>query len=210
MFLFGPGPKRFDTRPVGPYHARAMGDPLRDRCLPRVLAENKQVIEISDEIGDFTRLAELVEGNLSALNSGKMPAGWRDRAVTGTMSFGFADAAKDAVALDLSVTTAVAAVCQRCLKPFEMPVATALQLLLGAPDETLEGRDGYEIWELSDDEVSPLEIVEEALIMALPFSAMHENTSNCVELDTTQVDAKSVDEEMTRPFASLRAQMDDG
>ena len=208
--MIGPGPKRFDSRPEGPYYARAMGDPLRDRCLPRVLAENQQVIEISDEIGIFTRLVELVEGDLSALNSGKMSVSWRDRAVTGTMSFGFADAAKDAVALDLSVTAAVAAVCQRCLKPFEMPVATALKLLLGGPDETLEGRAGYEIWELSDDEVSPLEIVEEALIMALPFSAMHENTSDCVELGATLVDAKCVDEEMTRPFASLRAQMDDG
>jgi uncharacterized metal-binding protein YceD (DUF177 family) len=187
-----------------------MGDPLRDRCLTRVLAENQQVIEISDEIGAFTRLAELVEGDLSALNSGKLPVSWREGVVTGTMSFGFADAAKDAVALDLNVTASVAAVCQRCLKPFEVPVATTLRLLLGGPDETLEGRDGHEIWELSDDEVSPLEIVEEALIMALPFSAMHENTSDCVEVDTTQVDARSVDEEMKRPFASLRAQMDDG
>ena len=187
-----------------------MGDPLRDRCLPRVLAENKQVIEISDEIGGFTRLAELVEGDLSALESSEMPANWRECAVSGTMSFGFADAAEDAVALDLIAKAAIAAVCQRCMKAFEMPVATRLQLLLGGPDDSLTARDGYEIWELAEEEFSPLELVEEALIMALPLAAVHDNTNDCVESNSSQVDAKRVDKEMKRPFASLRALMDDG
>ena len=186
-----------------------MGDPLRDRCLPRVLAENQQVIEISDEIGAFTRLAELVEGDLSALESGEMPANWRECAVSGTMSFGFADAAEDAVALDLGVKAAIVAVCQRCLQAFEMPVATRLQLLLGGPDDSLTAREGYEIWELAEEEFSPLELFEEALIMALPLAPVHDNTNDCVESNSPQVDAKRVDKEMTRPFASLRTLMDD-
>ena len=208
MFSYGPGRKRFDTRSEGPYHARAMADPLRDRCLPGDLAAIQQVIEISYEIGAFTRLAELVESELSALESGKLPANWREHVATGTMSFGYADATEKAVALDLVVKTAVPAVCHRCLKAFEMPVETSLQLLLAGPGDSLVERDGYEIWELAEEEFSPLEIIEEALIMALPLSAMHENTKNCVELDSAHVDTDRVDKEMTRPFASLREQMD--
>lgn len=185
-----------------------MGDPLRDRCLPRDLAENQQVIEISEEIGTFTRLAELIEGELTALDSGNLPADWRDQVVTGTMRFGFVDAAAEVVALDLNLRTAVPAFCQRCLKAFEMPVETELQLLLGGPGERIVAHDAYEIWELAEKEFSPLEIIEESLIMALPLSAMHENMNDCVELDSTHVDGDSVDQETTRPFASLREQMD--
>ena len=200
---------RFDTRSQGPYHARAMGDPLRDRCLPRDLAAIQQVVEISHEIGTFTRLAEFVEGELSALESDNLSADWRELLAIGTMGFGFADATEEVVALELNLKAAVPAVCQRCLKAFEMPVETVLQLLLGGPDDSVVEHDGYEVWELAEEEFSPLEIIEEALIMAMPLSAMHENTNDCVEQTSAHVDEDRVDKEMTRPFASLRKQMDD-
>jgi len=186
-----------------------MGDPLRDRCLPRDLAANQQVFEFSKKIGAFSRLAELVEGDLSALEAGDTLLNWREFLVTGSLGFSFADATEAAVALDMSIKATVPAVCQRCLQGFEMPLATALQLLLGEPGKDIAERDDYEFWELSEKEFSPLELVEEALIMALPLAAIHENRNDCVTLDSTQGDEDRADREMTTPFAALRAQMDD-
>ena len=182
-----------------------MDDPLRDCCLPRDLAVNQQIIEIAEEIGDFGRLAEIIEGDVSALDCGKIPANWRKSVVTGKLTFGFAGAEDDVPALEISLAVRIPALCQRCLQPFELPLATRLHLLLGVPAYTLAERDGYEVWELSEDAFSPIDLVEETLIMAMPLSAMHEHSDDCVEFDSADVG-----EEMTTPFASLRAQMDDG
>ncbi len=182
-----------------------MGNPLRDQCLPRDLAASQQVIEIAEKVDAFDRLAEIIEGDLSALKSGKIPANWRESAVTGKLTFSFADAEDDVPALEISLAARIPAVCQRCLQPFELPLATRLNLLLGGSADTLAGGDGYEVWELNEEAFSPIDLVEETLIMAMPLSAMHEQSDDCVEFDSADVGEK-----MTTPFASLRAQMDDG
>jgi len=182
-----------------------MDDPLRDRRPPCDLAERQQVIEVSEEIGVFTRLAEVIDGDLSALASGRIPANWRESPVTGELAFGFAGAQDDTPVLEISLTTMVPAVCQRCMQPFELPLATTLQLLLSCPSDKVTEYDDYEVWELADEACSPIDIVEEALMMAMPLSAMHEHSDDCVEFDSTDVGT-----DRTTPFASLRAQMDDG
>jgi len=189
-----------------------MGDPLRDRCPPRKWAAVHQVIEISDEIGHFNQLVEVVEADLSALDAAKIPANWREFPVTGTLNFGFADAQHEVAALDISVEARVVAVCQRCLQPFELPLSTTLKLLLSGPEDDIVERDGYEVWEFSEESVRPIDIVAEALVMALPLAAMHEDADDCVEIDAQNeatIESTMVDERMTRPFAALRAQMDD-
>ena len=195
----------FDTSSEGPYHARAMDDPLRDRRPPRDWAADDQVVEVSEKIGSFTRLAAIVEADLSALDSGSIPADWRNSFVTGKLKFGFSDPQEDTVALDISLAVVAAAICQRCLRPFELPVSTKLALLLARPQDKIADRDDYEIWELAEESVSPMDIVDEVLVMAMPLSAMHLETDACVESDGREVRAK-----MTTPFASLRAQMDEG
>ena len=182
-----------------------MDDPLRDRCPARDWAANDQVVEISEKIGSFKRLAAVVEADLSALNSGSIPADWRNSLVTGKLQFGFCDPQEATVALDVSLAVVAAAICQRCLRPFELPVSTKLALLLARPQDKIADRDDYEIWELAEESVSPMDIVDEVLVMAMPLSAMHLETDACVESDGREVRA-----EMTTPFASLRAQMDEG
>ena len=182
-----------------------MDDPLRDRRPPRDWAASAQIVEISEKIGSFTRLARVVEADLSALESGKIPADWRDSLVTGKLKFDFPDSREGTVALELSLAVRVAAICQRCLRPFELPLSTNLALLLGGPQDTIAERDNYEIWELTEEAVSPMDIVDEALVMAMPLSAMHEEAGDCVA-----VDEREAGEKMTTPFASLRAQMDKG
>jgi uncharacterized metal-binding protein YceD (DUF177 family) len=180
-----------------------MADPLRDRCSPRDLAAECQVIEISEKIGSFDLLAELVEADLSALDSGKIPANWRESMVTGTLKFSVADVQDAAVALEMSLATTLTAVCQRCLKAFDMPLSTQLRLMLSGPSDSLKEQDGYEIWEYSEEDVLPISIAEEALIMAMPLSARHQEFDDCVDVKTTESDNG-----MRTPFASLREQMD--
>ena len=181
-----------------------MGDPLQDRRPLRELAGSHQVIEISNKIEDFDRLVEVIEAEMARLPADDVPAGWRTSSVTGRLAFGYVDAQESAAALEMDVTADIAAVCQRCLTAFELPVRTNVKLAFSTGDDDADAHGDYEVWELADDAVSPIELVEEALIMAMPLSAMHENSDDCVALD-----AVDEQEQMTKPFASLRAQMDE-
>ncbi len=182
-----------------------MDDPLRDRRPPRDWAASKHVVEVSEKIGSFTRLAGAIESDLSALDSDKIPADWRDAQVTGTLQFGFSDLPEDAVALEISLAVTVAAICQRCLRPFELPLSIKMSLLLVGRQQTISERDNVEIWELTEEAVSPMDIVDEVLVMAMPLSAMHDDVDGCFDVDECEFD-----KEMTTPFAALRAQMDKG
>lgn len=180
-----------------------MGDPLRDRRPLKELAANLQVIEISDKIGSMDRLAEVVEAELSALDAGLIPPDWRESRVIGRLQFGRIDAQADVITLEGGLETSISTVCQRCLAVFDLPIKTDVRLQLTGPDSTPVELDGFEPWELADDVLSPADIVDEALVMAIPLSAMHENSDDCIEVEA------AVNDEMTRPFASLKAQMDE-
>jgi uncharacterized metal-binding protein YceD (DUF177 family) len=83
----------------------------------------------------------------------------------------------------------------------ELEVETRLVLL--AMDETVDGYEDFEVWELEETTVRPQDIVEELLIMAMPYSAMHTESAACRALSSREDGG----EEMTRPFAALREQM---
>lgn len=180
-----------------------MSDPLRDRRLLTELAAKQQVIEISEKIGSFNSLVRVVEQDLAALDATEVSADWRDLPLTGRLEFGF-NAAQDGVPTLLAALSAtVAAVCQRCLEPFELQLEAMLRLQFCKPGDEVDAGDEYELWELAGDSLSPIEIVEEALLMAMPLAAMH--PTECVDIE-----APAGGEEMTTPFASLRRQMDQG
>ena len=179
-----------------------MDDPLRDRSFLTDLAARSQVIEISEKIASFERLAEAIETDIAALDAAARTVNWRESAVTGRLIFGFADDSERVATLAGHVEARVAAVCQRCLALFDWPLRTEFRLQFGTPGMAI--RDDYELWELSDSLVCPMEIVDEALIMAMPLSARHEDSAHCVELPQRD------DENLATPFASLRAQIDEG
>ena len=182
-----------------------MGDPLRDQRPPRDLAERHQVVEISDEIGSFERLAEVVRVDLSALESGKIPANWRKSKVSGVLKFGFTGDEGTIASLDVRLKANVPATCQRCLRAFDLPLTTSVALMFSGSDEVLAEQEGFEIWELADETVSPIDIADEVLVMAMPLSAMHEDSDDCIAIA-----ASDVRQETTTPFANLREQMDKG
>jgi uncharacterized metal-binding protein YceD (DUF177 family) len=194
----------FDLRRSGPYHARAMGNPLRERRSAAEWAAGAQVIEIAGVISDFEQLSNIIEADLEVLDADKIPAGWRESPVTGSVEFGFADAQQMLPVAQCRVTAAIDATCQRCLEAFRLPLELEERLLLLGLEETADGYDDYEVWELEDASLRPLDIVEELLIMAVPFSAMHTESAACRALAPAKEQAA---EEMTTPFAALREQM---
>lgn len=183
-----------------------MGDPLRQRHAPVDLADEGQVIEINDKISDYQRLSEIVGTDLAALDAGRVPADWAAAPLTGRLAFGYAGIDRQAPALEGAVCVEIDAVCQRCLGPFRLPLSAELKLLLSTPGRPISPREGYETWELAEDRVQPAEIVEEALIMAMPLSAKHVDRDAC----TAVAGGPAPADETVRPFATLRERMEAG
>jgi uncharacterized protein len=180
-----------------------MANPLRDRRTAADWAAAGQVIEIAEKLGGFQQLESIVGADLAALDVAKMPRQWRDSLIAGTLEFGFADARRQLPRVRCKVAASLDAVCQRCLEPFVLTLETEADLLLLGLEETAEGYEDCEVWELEKSMLRPLDIVEELLIMALPFSAMHVDRVSCTALSAEPEKQK----ETTTPFAALRAQM---
>ena len=187
-----------------------MGNPLRDRSPLAELTAKGQVFEIASKVGDFSELARIVKADLDSLDADRIPRGWRDEPLTGRLAFGFADAQGRVPTIDGELAVTLDAVCQRCLTAFRMPLSVTMQLLpvvangseIGKADS---GNDEYEVWELDDEMVCPADIVEEALIMAMPFAAMHAEAGECENFEPAADGA----EQTTRPFAGLKAQLEE-
>ncbi|HNP66096.1 MAG TPA: YceD family protein [Woeseiaceae bacterium] len=180
-----------------------MGNPLRQRLTATKFASVGQVIEISEEVSSFDSLSEIVEADLAALEADKIPPAWRESVVRGELQFGFVAAAGNVPTMSGQVRVELDAVCQRCLEPFRQRLEIEPRLLLLNAHESVAEFDDYEIWELDEDTLRPLDIVEELLIMAMPFSAMHDNMADCKAFSAAIENVT----EIRRPFAALAAQM---
>ncbi len=181
-----------------------MGNPLCERRSAAEWSAGSQVIEIAEKISNFEQLARIIEADLAALDADKIPAAWREAVVTGQLEFGYADAQRTLPTVSCRAKVTVDAVCQRCLEAFRLPLETEADLLLLALEQEADGYDDYEVWELEETLLQPQDIVEEMLIMALPFSAMHTESTACRALVSGTATS---DKEMTTPFAALREQM---
>ena len=181
-----------------------MGNPLCERRSAADWSAGSQDIEFAKKISDFEVLAAIVQADLSALDADKIPADWHDADIVGHLEFGFADAQQSLPMVRCKVAATVDAVCQRCLEAFRLPLETEANLLLLGLEEEADGYEDYEVWELEETLLRPQDIVEEMLIMALPFSAMHVESVACKALTP---EAATGAEKMTTPFAALRDQM---
>jgi uncharacterized protein len=181
-----------------------MGDPLRQRRTAAEWAAVTQVIDFEVKVSDFPQLAAVVEADLAALAADKTPENWRESAIKGRLEFEFADAQQLLPSVSCRVAGTVDLVCQRCLEAFRLPLEVESGLLLLEFDQEAPGFEQYEVWELEEPLLRPLDIVEELLIMALPLSAMHVESAACRALTAGKQKGA---EEKTTPFAALREQM---
>jgi uncharacterized metal-binding protein YceD (DUF177 family) len=184
-----------------------MDNLLRDRHTPAELAASGQVIEIAGKLGDLEQLTKIVRQDLETLNADKLPLDWRESPVTGQLSFGFADAQDGLPAVAGQAGVTIPAVCQRCLGLVEIPLEVELRLMLGSDEANAAEDERYEMWELDEDTLRPLDLLEEALIMAIPLAAMHVDDAVCKQPAAIAEEVEEVTE-TTRPFAMLKSQME--
>jgi DUF177 domain-containing protein len=181
-----------------------MANLMLQREPPEEFAARGQVIETTSKISDFGRLSEIIAADLRALPDARMPQQWRQVPVHITLRFGWVEARPGIPALEGQLSTTVAAVCQRCLDPLELALDVELKLLLPQTGISPAEYEGFEIWEFDQHEVRPADIVEEALIMALPFSALHKTSDDCVRLPAASLSGEC---RKVRPFEDLQSLM---
>ena len=177
---------------------------MLEREPPRKLAGRGQVIETTSKISDFSRVTDIIAADLRDLPDAKKPQQWRQVPVDITLRFGWIEDRPGIPVIEGHLSTTVAAICQRCLEPFEVRVDARLNLLLPQTGVSLAEYEGYEIWEFDENDVTPADIVEEALIMALPFSALHETSDDCSRFSEQ---SPSDESKKLRPFADLQSLM---
>ena len=190
-----------------------MNDPLRDRRSLADLASKGQVVEISGVIEDFDRLADVVAADLGTLAAAEVPAGWRKLPVSGRLAFSAIHGDGRAARLSGELAASLVSVCQRCLQAFEWQLATAIDVVLVAAGEAGARDDGLDVWELDGSDARPAEIVDEALVMAMPLSVRHDKLDDCVDLrsgDQPEISPDETGRRMTTPFAGLAEQMSKG
>lgn len=123
------------------------------------LARERGVIEGRIDAHRLPRVAD-------ALGNGPANVGWRIAGVE--------DVAGRA-ALEIEVTGAVALTCQRCLDDFEWPVDQRTEVLLAHDERELAALDADSSAEvvLAAAPMEPLTLVEDELLLALPFAPRH-------------------------------------
>jgi len=100
-------------------------------------------------------------------------------------------------ALTLTLDGTVFLVCQRCLNPFAVPVAQQTMLLLAGDEAQLALLDDAEPEVvLANAPVDPVALVEDELLLSLPFSPRHEECA-------TRAAAPTVAHVAESPFAEL-------
>jgi uncharacterized metal-binding protein YceD (DUF177 family) len=181
-----------------------MVNPLLERAPPEEFARRGQLIEKEEKLELFPRLSEVVKAGLRTSANDTPPDKWRQAPVAIRLAFGWADTELELPVLKGQVAARVPAVCQRCLEPFELVLEADMKLLFRGPGRRTDSSPDYEVWELDEPSIRPLDVVDEALVMVVPFAALHESEDACGPLA-----AKSSLETKTevRPFADLKSQL---
>ncbi len=186
-----------------------MAHALRDRNTPAILAKSRQVIDFEGSLADFERLSGIVEQDLASLDAADRPAGWRAAPLEARLSFEFADVQEHLPAVNGFARARIQAVCQRCLEPCEIDLEAGIRYLLLPADKATVATEDYEVWELEAASFRPADLVEEALIMAMPISASHADRAACGPIAGQLETGEENGAETTRPFADLKRLMNE-
>jgi len=135
------------------------GKGLRGRFDALRLARERGEVAGSVDLHELPRVADL-------LSDGPAPIAWRIE--------GIADAS-GRLALRVALKGAVTLVCQRCLADFAWPIDQATEVLLARDEGELAALDADSSVEvvLAQGPVDSLALVEDELVLALPFAPRH-------------------------------------
>jgi uncharacterized protein len=123
------------------------------------LARERGVVEGSVDAHGFPRVADL-------LAEGPAPVAWR---IEGTTD------ASERPALAITLNGEVVLTCQRCLGDFRWPVDQRTEVLVAHDEREVAALDAESSAEvvLAQGPVDPLVLVEDELVLALPFAPRH-------------------------------------
>ena len=135
------------------------------------LARERGAIEGSVDAHELPRVADL-------LSDGPASIEWR---IEGTAD------PSDRPALRITLKGAVTLVCQRCLADFEWPIDQSTEVLLARDEAELAAFDADSSLEvvLAAGAIDPLTLVEDELVLALPFAPRHPD-GDCDSTMTTR------------------------
>lgn len=92
--------------------------------------------------------------------------------------------------------------CQRCLEPVKVAVEAEFNLGIAAGEESAKQLPrSYDPLIIEGEEIELLSMIEEELILSLPFDAYHEDCS--VQTSFGDAEAVAEDSEKTNPFSVL-------
>ena len=178
---------------------------LLDSMLPADLADRSQVIEYKGVIVEFDRLREISENSLAVVEHNRREVDWEKLPVEVKLEFGWLDTDRTIPTVIGGIRAGMAALCQRCLEPFELMVDVPVKVLFGKVYGTAPDND-YDTWESGDTPIRLLDVVEEAVVMALPLAPVHNSIDDCGALAGK---IRELERDTARPFAGLRAQLDE-
>lgn len=109
--------------------------------------------------------------------------------------------------LTVTIEGTLPLVCQRCLQPFELPVAQQTELLLARTEGELEPLDSGEAEVvLADAPLDAMTLVEDEILLSLPFAPIHAEEQCPVRLAPGAESAPATPApSTTSPFARLSA-----
>jgi uncharacterized protein len=123
---------------------------------------------------------------------------------------GTTDAA-DRPALDIAIDGELRLTCQRCLKPMRWPASQRIVVLLAHDARELAQLDDCDEHEvvLADAPLDPLELVEDELLLAMPYAPRHsqEQADQCVQ-QAADADAAAKPPSPFGALAGLKARAD--
>lgn len=131
------------------------------------LAARGAVLSEELELSRLTRLRELL-----ATGVGRVAA-----------TFEFAPRKPGWVPVELRFETRVALTCQRCLEPLELHLDERIELGIIESASLEEGLpEGCVAVVLEDERVSPIELLEDELLVSLPLVPRHDSITECGSL----------------------------
>lgn len=107
-----------------------------------------------------------------------------------------------------SLSAQLMIVCQRCMNPMQYPLDVSFELVVAdGPEEARLLADELELLVVEDDSVSPLDIIEDELLLALPFVSMHRPEECSIQPENMvigdEIAPEQEDSERENPFAVL-------
>lgn len=160
------------------------GSKLRDVA---ILADEGTEVQVDIPVARMARLA----GELAA------PTGKACGSVQFSRDRGFPVA-------DVQVTADVTVVCQRCLQPMVTHLEAGSRVFLPATEAAAEHvPEDAELMLAPEGRLRLGELVEEDLLLALPFAPLHDDESRCAQRAEAAPSEAPVADDVQRPFAAL-------